>query len=177
MEFFDVINARKSVRDFLDKSVEEEKLLRILEASRLAPSWANKQGCNYVVVKNKAVINELASGFNSWISAAPIILAACIDPKDSGSHNGMDYFLVDVGISLQQLVLAAVDLGLGTCWIGGFDEAKVKKVLQVPDKFRVVALTPVGYPAPMSENSRTIREFVKAAHRKPLEDIVHREKW
>ncbi len=177
MEFMDVITSRKSVRDFLGKTVEEEKLMKILEAARLAPSWANKQGCKYVVVKNKATINELAAGFTSWLNEAPVILAACIDPKDSGSHNKMDYYLVDVGISMQQLVLAATDLGLGTCWIGGFDEARVKKILEIPGNVRVVALTPLGYPAPMSERSKTVREFVKASQRKPLEDMVHREKW
>ena len=177
MEFTDVVVARKSVRDFLDKEVEEEKLTKIFEAARLAPSWANKQGCKYVVVKDKAKISELASGFTSWLKEAPILLAACIDPKDSGSHNGMDYYLVDVGISMQQLVLAATDLGLGTCWIGGFDEAKAKKTLEIPANVRVVALTPLGYPAPMSERSKTVRQFVKASQRKPLENNVHREKW
>jgi nitroreductase len=78
---------------------------------------------------------------------------------------------------MQQLVLAATDLGLGTCWIGGFDEAKVKKVLEIPANVRVVALTPVGYAAPMSERGKTVREFVKASKRKPLEEMVHREKW
>lgn len=177
MDFIDVVAKRKSVRDFLNKDVEEEKLRSIFEAARLAPSWANKQGCTYVVVKDKAKIKELASGFTSWLDEAPIVLAACIDPKDSGSHNGMDYYLVDVGISMQQLVLAATNMGLGTCWIGGFDEAKVKRVLGIPEQIRVVALTPLGYPAGMSERSRTVREFVKASKRKPLEDVVHREKW
>ncbi len=177
MEFMDVITSRKSVRDFLGKAVEEEKLMKILEAARLAPSWSNKQGCKYVVVKNKATINEIALGFTSWLSEAPVLLAACIDPKDSGSHNNMDYYLVDVGISMQHLILAATDLGLGTCWIGGFDEAKVKKVLEIPANVRVVALTPLGYPAPMSQRSKTVQEFVRASKRKPLEEMVHREKW
>jgi nitroreductase len=173
----DVVTQRKSIRDFSDKEVEEEKLTKIFEAARLAPSWANKQGCRYIVVKDKAKISALASGFTSWLKEVPVILVACIDPKDSGQHNGMDYFLVDVGISMQQLILAATDLGLGTCWIGGFNEEKIKKTLGVPAQVRVVALTPLGYPAPMSERSRTVKEFVKAAHRKPLEDIVHQEKW
>ena len=173
----DVITSRKSVRDFLGKVVEEEKLMKILEAARLAPSWGNRQGRKYVVVENKATINEIAVGFTSWLSEAPVLLAACIDPKDSGSHNNMDYYLVDVGISMQQLVLAATDLGLGTCWISGFDEAKVKKVLEIPTNVKVVALTPLGYPAPMSETSKKVQEFVKASKRKPLEEMVHREKW
>jgi len=177
MEFMDVITSRKSVRDFLGKAVEEEKLMKILEAARLAPSWGNKQGCKYVVVKNKATINEIALGFTSWLSEVPILLAACIDPKGSGSHNSMDYFLVDVGISMQQLVLAATDLGLGTCWISGFDEEKVKKVLEIPANVRVVALTPLGYPAPIGERSKKVQEFVRASKRKPLEEMVHREKW
>jgi nitroreductase len=128
-------------------------------------------------VKDKDKIDALASGFTSWLKEAPIVLAACIDPKDSGTHNNMSYYLVDVGISMTQLILAATDLGLGTCWIGGFDEEKVKSLLEIPCDVRVVALTPLGYPAPMSEKSKTMREFVKASRRKPIEEIVHREKW
>ncbi len=73
MEFMDVITSRKSVRDFLGKEVEEEKLMKILEAARLAPSWGNKQGCKYVVIKNKATINEIALGFTSWLSEVPVL--------------------------------------------------------------------------------------------------------
>ena len=177
MDFTDVITSRKSVRDYSDKPVEEEKLLKILEAARLAPSWANKQGCNYIVVKDKATIKELAWDFNSWISEAPVILAVCIDPENSGSHNNMDYYLVDAGISMEHVVLAAAEQGLGTCWIAGFDEKKAKKILSIPEKVRVVALTPLGYALPLSERSKTVREFIKAANKKSLERIVHREKW
>ena len=177
MEFIDVVAARKSVRDFLDKEVEEEKLTKILEAARLAPSWANKQCCKYIVVKDKAKIQDLAGGFNSWLKKAPVILAACADPKGSGSHDGMDYYLVDVGISMQQLVLAAADLGLGTCWIGAFDESKVKKILTVPEKIKVVALTPVGYPADAGTRSKLIKTLGGTDKRKPLAEMVHQEKW
>src|SRR5659263_134336 len=147
MEFKDVIAARKSVRSYADKPVEVEKLSQILEAARQAPSWANKQCCRYIVVKDKAKIQELAGGFNGWLKQAPVIVVACADPKDSGAHDSMNYYLVDVGISMQQLILAATDMELGTCWIGGFDEAKVKKALGVPENIKVVAMTPVGYPA------------------------------
>lgn len=142
MEFMEVVSSRKSVRDYSDKEVEEEKLTKILEAARLAPSWANKQCCRYIIVKDKAKIQELAGGFNGWLRKAPVVLVACADPKESGSHNGMDYYLVDVGISMQQLILAATDLGLGTCWIGSFEESKIKRILMVPEKIRVIALTP-----------------------------------
>ena len=178
MEFMDVVTARKSVRGYADREVEEEKLEKVLEAARLAPSWANKQCCRYIVIKDKDKIKELSSVINSWLKHAPLVLAACASPADSGSRNGMDYYLVDVGISMQQLVLAATDLGLGTCWIGAFDEAKVKKLLEVPENVRVVALTPLGYPSEKEGfGSKLARKFVGADKRKLFEEIVHREKW
>jgi nitroreductase len=177
MDFTDVVTSRKSVRDYQAKAVEEEKLTKILEAARWAPSWGNKQSCRYIVVRDKKTIEDLASMFMGWIKQAPVIVAACANPKDSGSRNGMEYYLVDVGISMQQLVLAAADVGLGTCWIGGFDEAKIKKALQIPENIKVVALTPLGYPAEASMRSRLVRSSVSADKRKPLEELVHQEKW
>jgi nitroreductase len=178
MEFMDVVAARKSVRSYADKPVEEEKLSKVLEAARLAPSWANKQCCKYIVVKDKTKIQELAGGFNGWLKQAPVIVVACADPKDSGVHDGMNYYLVDVGISMQQLVLAATDVELGTCWIGGFDEAKIKKTLEIPETITVVALTPVGYPADKEGLGSKIRKtLVGGGKRKPLAEIIHQEKW
>ena len=89
----------------------------------------------------------------------------------------MDYYLVDVAISLQQLILAATDMGLGTCWIGAFDEVKVKKALEIPENIKVVALTPVGYPAGEGVRSKLSKAFIGGAKRKPIENIVHQEKW
>jgi nitroreductase len=177
MDFMDVVTSRKSVRDYQDKIVEEEKLEKILEAARLAPSWANKQCTRYIVIKNKKTIEELASTFIGWIKQAPIVIAACANPKDSGTHNNMDYYLVDVGISMEHLVLGATDQGIGTCWIGGFDEAKVKKTLQIPENIKVVALTPLGYPAALSMRSKLVLSSSGAEKRKSLEEIVHKEKW
>jgi len=178
MKFMDVVAARKSVRSYSDKRVEEEKLAEILEAARLAPSWANKQCCKYIVVKDKATIEALFGDFRAWLKQAPVLVVACADPKDSGSHDGMDYYLVDVGISMQQLVLAATNLGFGTCWIGSFNEAKIKKVLEVPDPVKVVAMTPIGYSADREgTGSKAAKSFITSAKRKPLEDMVHWEKW
>ncbi len=90
----------------------------------------------------------------------------------------MKYFLVDVGIAMQQLVLAATNLDLGTCWIGAFDEAKVKKALQAPVNIKVVAMTPLGYPAEKEGvGSKLIKTVIGSAKRKPLKDIIHYEKW
>ena len=178
MEFMDVVAARKSVRDYEDKPVEEEKIVKILEAARLAPSWANKQCCRYIVVKDKNKIQELASGLTGWLKKAPVIVVACADPKDSGDRNGMNYYLVDVGISMQQLVLAATAVELGTCWIGAFDEAKIKKSLGIPQNIKVVAMTPLGYPADKEGlGSKLIKTVVGAGKRKPLAEIIHQEKW
>ncbi len=177
MEFMDVINARKSVRGYINKEVEDEKLTQILEAARWAPSWANKQCTNYILVKDKKKIEELASTFMGWIKQAPVVVVACADPKASGQRNGMDYYLLDVGISMQQLVLAATSLGLGTCWIGGFDEAKIKKALAVPENIKVVALTPVGYAGEAGLKSKVLRTTIGADKRKPLEEFVHKERW
>ncbi len=178
MDFMDVISARKSIRRYVDKPVEEEKLTKVLETARLAPSWANKQCCRYIVVKDKAKIQELAGGLNGWLKQAPVIVVACADPKDSGDRNGMNYYLVDVGISMQQLVLVATNLELGTCWIGAFDEAKVKKALGVPENIKVVAMTPLGYPAEKEGiGSKLIKTAIGSGKRKPLKEIVHYEKW
>ena len=177
MEFADVVTARNSVRGYSDKPVEEEKLAKILEAARLAPSWANKQCCHYVVVKDKGMILKLSSIFNSWLKQAPVVVIACADPYDSGSHDGMDYYLVDVGISMQQLILAATDLGLGTCWIGAFTESKVKKVLGIPENVKVVALTPVGYSTEESVSAKVVEKFIESHKRKPFEELVHHDKW
>jgi nitroreductase len=177
VEFMDVVTARKSVRDYSEKVVENEKLTQILDAARLAPSWANKQCCRYVVVRDRKRIEELSSMFMGWIKQAPVVVVACADPKHSGSRNGMDYYLVDVGISMQQLVLAATNLGLGTCWIGAFDESKVKQALGIPGNLKVVALTPIGYPASVSVKSKLVRSAVGSDKRKALKEIVHSDKW
>jgi nitroreductase len=123
-------------------------------------SWANKQCYKYVVVRDKAKIQELAGGYNGWLKKAPVVLAACADPKESGSHDCMDYYLVDGGHFDAELVLAATYLGLGTCWIGGFEESKIKRILMVPGKIGAVALTPVGYPADASLRSKITKTIV-----------------
>lgn len=178
MELTHVLSLRKSVRDYSNKMVEPEKINKILESAILAPSWANKQCCRYVVVTEKSKIKKLGGLINSWIKNAPVVIVACADPKDSGSRNGMDYYLLDVGISMQQLILAATDLELGTCWIGGFTETKVKKILQIPDNIKVVAMTPVGYSKEKTSfTSKISKKIIGSDKRKAFNQIVHKEKW
>ena len=178
MDFMDVIEARMSVRSYSDKDVEEEKFTTIFESARIAPSWANKQCWSYILVRDKEKIKKLSMGLiNSWMKHAKAIIIACGDPKKSGSRNGMEYYLVDVAISMEHLVLAATDLGLGTCWIGDFDEEKVKQILDIPEKIKVVALTPIGYPSVEGLRNKVLSKLIRSDKRKTMEKIVHYDKW
>jgi nitroreductase len=100
-------------------------------------------------VKDKKKIEDLSktSLINRWLKNVPIIIVACGDTRQSSSRNDINYFILDVFITLEHLILAATDKGLGTCWIAGFDGKKVKEILKIPEHIQVVALTPLGYPA------------------------------
>ena len=167
MDFLELVHTRRSIRRFRPDPVPEAKLDRVLEAARLAPSWANGQCWTFVVVMEAKVKNALAAAGNDWIEGAPIIIAACADPTASGTKGDQSYYLVDVGIAMEHLVLAAAEEGLGTCWIGWFDERKARKALGVPDNIRVVATTPLGYPD----------EDPPARPRKSLGEMVRKNRW
>jgi len=180
MEFIDVIRARTSAREFSDKDIEDEKITYVLECARLAPSWENKQCWRFIVVKNKETIEQIAktSIINRWLRKSPVLIVACADPTESGTKNFIEYFTVDVSIALEQLILAATDLGLGSCWIAGFNEEKIKELLEVPKRIRVVALTPLGYPEMRKGITERFTQVVlKAKKRKTLDEIVHHEHW
>ena len=180
MEFESVIKSRESVRDYADKKVEDEKINFVLECARQSPSWTNKQCWQFIVVKDKKTINDLSktSIINRWLKNVPIIIVACGNPKQSGVRNKINYFIVDVSIALEHIVLAATDKGLGTCWIGGFSEKKVKRILNIPKNIRVVALTPLGYPAEKKGFTGRIAKIVtQSKKRKSLEKITHLNRW
>lgn len=180
MEFYDVVKNRKSIRKYMSKKVPEDVLDRILEAARWAPSWKNGQCTRYIIVDDPALMPKVVSGMVvNW--GAPMFIVACADPANSGHKNGMDYYLVDLAISMEHLVLAAAAEGLGTCWIGAmFNEASVKNALSIPDNMKVVAVTPLGYPEEnglKSMVSTTIRMAVHADTRKPVGEIAFRNKY
>jgi nitroreductase len=167
---FNVITARKSIRMFLDKPVEADKMNRIFEAARLAPSASNRQEWRFVVLDDKQVIGKvaLASCIQTFIGNAPAVIAACAETGGHVMQCGQPSYPIDVAIALDHISLAAVALGLGTCWIGMFGEAKVKKILGIPEKVRVVALMVLGYPAdPAAEEKKRL----------PMEKIVKYNKW
>ena len=146
MEYMDLVKKRRSIRKYKSNPVSDEDLKTMLEAARLAPSWGNRQCWQYIIVRDQSIKMKLAEAGGKWIAKAPVIIVACMDPKASGYKPNMDYFMLDIGISFEHLILAATNLGLGTCWIGGFDKEIARQALGVPNEIRVVAYTPVGYP-------------------------------
>jgi nitroreductase len=167
MEFLDLVRQRRSIRVYQPDPVPQTKLDQILEAARLAPSWANGQCWSFVVVTDPKIKRRVAEAGNEWIEQAPVLLAACADPQRSALKGDQPYYLLDIGIALEHLVLAATEAGLGTCWIGWFDEAKARAALGVPEGIRVVAITPLGYP----------EEQPEARPRRPLGEIVYQDQW
>ncbi len=166
----EAIKLRKSVRSWEDRPIEEEKLAAVLEAARLAPSASNRQEWRFVVVREAATRKKLASAANNqaFVGEAPVVLACCAESDNHRMSCGQLCYPIDLAIAIDHIALAAVELGLGTCWIGAFQEDKVKALLGIPDEVRVVELLPLGYPADPSP---------KEKKRKPLDDLVHWDRW
>jgi len=182
MSILDIIRARHSVRRYLDTPVEEEKILQILEAARLAPSWRNQQCWKFIVIKDplvrKNIIQQTGTYNQGWLGSAPTIIVACGDPAASGIKNNQNYYLVDVAIAVEHLVLAATELGLGTCWIGTFDAEKMKEILNIPQHIEIVMLTPLGYPTEKEGLvGKIARTVVRSKKRKDIEQIFCYDKW
>ena len=180
MEFEDVIKTRTSIRTYLDKPVENEKLQFVLECTRRAPSWANRQCWHFIVITDKETIRDLSKAtiINHWLKHVPVLIVACGDPRKSGSSNNIDYCTVDVSIALEHLVLAATDKGLGTCWIAAFDGKKVREILRIPKHIQIVALTPLGYPAEKKSFVETAAKVItQSKKRKSLDEIIHQNRW
>lgn len=163
----EVIRQRRSIRKYKPDAVPEDKINYILEAARLAPSWGNSQCWKFVVVTDPKVKEEVAKAGNQWIAQAPVLIVACADPTKPGTKKDQPYYMLDIGIAMEHLILAASEQGLGTCWIGWFDEETVKKALGVPKGIRVVATTPLGYPD----------ESPGPRPRKKLEEIMSYNKY
>jgi nitroreductase len=144
LDTIDAIMRRRSVRKYEAKPVAEKDLATILEAGRQAPSAANRQPWHFIVVRDEDQKRRLAEACSDqmWMADAGVIIAGVGKPSVNEK-----WFPVDVAIAMENMILAATALGYGTCWIGAFDQGKVKEVLGVPEELQVVALTPVGVPA------------------------------
>ena len=169
MEFKDIIQKRRSVREFTNEPVSDEKLRRVLEAARLAPSASNRQAWKFVAVKdsNKRKVLAQAANNQAFVGQAPIIIVAVALMPERIMTCGVPSYAVDLAIAMEHIVLAAVDEGLGTCWIGAFSQENVRRILGIPDKYKVVTVMPMGYPA-----GETV-----ARPRKPVKEIVCYEKF
>jgi nitroreductase len=157
MAILDVIRQRRSIRHFLDRPVEREKIMTCLEAARLAPSACNAQPWRFIVVDDKQLKDRLCDAafggiysMNSFCKRAPVIVVVVSEKSKfltmiGGLFRGTQYYLLDIGIAGEHFVLQAEELGLGTCWIGWFNERAVKSVLKVPKDKKVDILIALGY--------------------------------
>jgi len=169
MQFSELITKRYSVRAYKPDPVADEPLQQVLEAARLAPTAANRQPFQLIVIHTAGREAELKRIYGKdWFVQAPLVICACGIPARSWvRRDGKDYCDVDVAIAMDHLILAAADLGLGTCWIGAFDPAAAREVLGLPDDVEPIAFTPLGYPADQPGPKK----------RKPLSELVRHERW
>ena len=145
MSLIDLILSRRSIRNYENKNIPEELLQQILEAGRQAPSAANRQPIRFVVVTNQDILTKLCDTFiTRFVKAAPVAIAGCADVKSLLTGK---WAVVDTTIAMQNMVIAAWALEIGSCWIGACNEEKVKKLLKIPDKWKFVGLLTLGYPA------------------------------
>lgn len=171
MDFQQLILARYSVRAYRPDPVPEALLHQVLEAARLAPSASNRQPFRVVVLQTKGREAELLRVYpREWFVEAPLVLAVCAVPSEAwvrARHDGWSAAETDATIATDHMLLAAADLGLGTCWIAAFDPRAAREVLHLPDDVVPVAFTPLGWP----------RDHPVPKERKPLADLVRHERW
>jgi nitroreductase len=169
MNVMEAIKTRRSIRGYQDKPVEEEKLLQVLEAGRLAPSSANRQEWRFVVVRDAEARMKLMSAAKNqpFVGQAPVIIACCAETDKHVMTCGEMCYSIDVAIAVDHMTLAAWELGLGTCWIGAFYADQVRQILGIPGDVPVVELLSLGYP----------EKVPSSTSRLPLEEIVRWERW
>jgi len=168
MNFLSLAKKRYSVRNYQSKPVEKEKLNQILEAARVAPSAHNAQNWKFVVVQDNQIREQLAQAAGqSFIKQAPVVIAAVALDPGRKMAGGVPAYAVDLAIAVDHMTLAATAQGLGSCWIGAFNQQKVKEILEIPPDNKVVVLLPLGYPADKPDSKS----------RKALSEIVYWEKY
>lgn len=192
MELYEAIKSRRSIRRYTSDPVDDKKVEAILEAGRWAPSWANTQCWRFIVIRDPEIKAKVADTLTkiklpdkvvdnpgaASIKTVPVVIVVCAEIGKSGSKPGPggggeyvtdkgDWFMFDTALAVQNMVLAAHALGLGTVIIGAFDAVQAEKVLGVPEGYRVVILFPVGVPA----------QEGKTPPRKELSEITVRDRW
>jgi nitroreductase len=170
MDTFDALKARTSVRSYDTRPVPDDVLGKVLEMGRIAPSANNAQPWHFVVVKDAKKRKQLSGGrWAGFLKESPVVIVGCGDRNRSP-----DWHVVDTTIALQQMVVAATAEGLGTCWIGSFDEENVRSVVKVPENYAVVAMLTVGYP---KEKFDITKLLARSGKRKAMDEILSREEF
>jgi nitroreductase len=169
MHFHELVKKRYSVRAYKTDPVEDEKLSQVLDAARLAPTAANRQPLQFIVIHTAGREAELKRIYGKdWFSRAPVVVCACSLPSQAWSRmDNKNYNQVDAAIAMDHLIMAATDLGLGTCWIAAFDPAAAREILGLPADAEPIAFTPLGYPADQPKEKK----------RKTLSELVRYESW
>jgi len=170
MDFYELIEYRRSVRKFKSDPIEPDTLERVLNAARLAPSAANRQPWKFILVQDKATRERLAElcWRQHFIAEAPVVVVACALESEGSIGGTLPSSILDTAIAVTHLMLAAAVEKLGTCWIGAFESGPVRDLLGIPDKIAIAAVMPLGYPAD---------DTVTAKSRKPLDQIICEEEF
>ncbi len=169
MEFNELIKHRYSVRAYRPDPVPPDKLQRILEAARLAPTAANRQPFRLLVINTRRHEEELRRLYHrEWFTQAPLIIGIVTIPEAAWKRrDGKNYADVDAAIAMDHLILAAANEGLGTCWVGAFDPAVAREIFSLPPEVEPLAFTPLGFPADQPAPKK----------RKDLSELVNDERW
>lgn len=172
MDLNEIIKNRVSIRTYKTDKIALETVMKIIDTAKMAPSWANKQCWKFLIIDShvERKVIGLTSGQANIAKAcedAPYVIVLCANPKDSGVKNGMEYYMFDSGLVMENLLLAASAEELATCTVSWFDEKAIKGLLNIPEKYRVIAFTPLGY---SDENINT-------RSRKKLEEIIFYNFW
>src|SRR5665647_697994 len=171
MDVFEAIKERRSIRSYQDKPVEREKMEKILEAGRLAPSAKNCEPWHFIAVTNAEKRKTLSGGtWAKFLTQSPLVIVACADKKASP-----DWYAIDVALAGENMVLTAVSLGLGTCCVGSFNEKDIKATLKVPENFEVLVMIAVGYSGDHIDLSSKLLNIVRT--RKSLSEVSSEEEF
>ena len=148
MNVSEAVLSRRSVRSYKEKQIPEECLHKVIESARMAPSARNKQDWKFVIVQDEEKKDELHEAANGqkFVKEAPTVVVGVATKPEDEMKSGIPTSIVDVTIAMDHMTLKATEEGLGTCWVGAFDQEEVKNILNIPDGCKVVALLPIGYP-------------------------------
>jgi nitroreductase len=166
VDVFEAIQERRSIRSYIDKPIEREKMEKILEAARLAPSARNTEPWHFIAVTNAEKRKALSKGlYAKFVAQAPLVIVACGDKKASS-----DWYAVDVSLAVENMVLTAISEGLGTCCVGSFNEREVKELLKIPNNYEVIVMLTIGYAGEKLDLSSKLLRLVRS--RKTLSEVA-----